>query len=205
MVDNFEFVFEDDSFNLKLQTHYYQIYTTINLYKKFELEQKVTEEIAEEEIEYDNLYGKLSQKLIKYLNIGEEESDKTDEKICSEATKKIKKIYKGKNMTNPNKQSTIQRLVINYLENCGLDYEIEATIYHISVDILVRKYNLVIEIEGPGHWVYPTEEINLNTSSRNNLLKRLGYTVINIGERNNTMAGIEKLSKQLDLLVNANS
>jgi very-short-patch-repair endonuclease len=94
--------------------------------------------------------------------------------------------------------SPMHKLIEGYLRTVNITFESEAVVVNLLVDILIPKYKLVIEIEGPGHWVFPTNEPTLNTTSRNEMIKGAGYELISLGDSQNGFQSINKFSQQLE-------
>ena len=51
------------------------------------------------------------------------------------------------------------------------------------VDIVVPEINLVVEVDGPWHFIHNTEEYTGGTVCRNWLIERLGYRLIAVGNQ----------------------
>lgn len=82
---------------------------------------------------------------------------------------------------NPNLSKT-HREVIKHLQHNGIEFIVD---YHtpkpivFEVDILIPP-NIAIEIQGPSHYIKNAFRANNSTSIKNDILKALGYIVVNI-------------------------
>ena len=94
--------------------------------------------------------------------------------------------------------SVVHKLVNNYLKTANVEYLNEHIIGNLVVDIFLPKYKIVLEIEGPTHYVYPTNELTLNTISRNTIIKSLGYELLQIDSSDGLMKSLDDLAKKLE-------
>jgi hypothetical protein len=70
--------------------------------------------------------------------------------------------------------------VSSTLKRLGIPHELEQLTRnkYLSVDILVRDWDLVIEVDGPSHYSSNTLKVNGSTLARNRLLKHWSYSVL---------------------------
>lgn len=80
----------------------------------------------------------------------------------------------------PSKSSNIHLEFAKTLKSLGIKFNNEYIINDLVVDIFIPKNNVVVEINGPTHYIYNTKKFNGNTVFKENLLKCMGYKVITV-------------------------
>ncbi|GAB4821290.1 hypothetical protein N2152v2_008336 [Parachlorella kessleri] len=83
----------------------------------------------------------------------------------------------------PRKITSFQIAVLHELRAMGYEAKMEFPIGGglLWVDIMVPELNLVVEVDGPWHFIHNTEEYTGGTVCRNWLIERLGYRLIAVG------------------------
>jgi len=110
----------------------------------------------------------------------------------------LKKSLNSPTFKSKKTSSAMHVLIEDYLQKAGVEYYNESILGVLIVDILIPKYKIVVEIEGPAHWVFPSNEQTLNNISRNAVIKACGYNLVMIGDLENNLSGIEYLAKNLN-------
>ena len=145
----------------------------------------------------NSLNGKVIELLGYNINLQPELNSQTILKLYQD---QLHKIISKKNLKE--NSSVIHKLVNNYLKSSSVEYINECVIGNLVVDIFLPKLKMIIEIEGPTHFVYPTNELSLNTLSRNRILESMGYEIVNIYTTDGIVKGLDDLSNKLEKYIN---